>query len=137
MKTVQAAWNAAAPEVGRLEHHEEVRLDPCCLSALYRDLGPLAAETVLTRAMSEIAARLEGLTEPHRSGRWAELARRARALSAIAEQVGMASVARVARSVADCAASGDAAGIGATLARLDRIASRSLDAIWAVTGTGD
>ncbi|MEM1430061.1 MAG: hypothetical protein AAGG09_11440 [Pseudomonadota bacterium] len=122
-------------DVSQLEHDEDVRLDSACLIALYRDLGPLGAESVLSRAMSEIARRLDGLSEPYRSGCWRDLARNARSLSAISEQVGMRALARVARDVASCATWGDAAGLGATLARLDRIAHRSLAAVWDMTGT--
>ncbi|MEM0936850.1 MAG: hypothetical protein AAGJ91_13220 [Pseudomonadota bacterium] len=142
---VPAAVGAATNEVDAvaqqsdvtiLELEEAVRLDPAYLVALFRDLGPPAAQSVLARAITEIGERLEGLSEPHRSGRWGELARRARALSAIAEQVGMTEFSRVARSVAECAAREDAPALGATLARLDRVAHRSLAAVWDMTGTG-
>jgi hypothetical protein len=49
---------------------------------------------------------------------------------AIADQIGMASLARVARDVSSCAVRVDAAALGATLARLERIADVSLMAIW-------
>jgi hypothetical protein len=116
--------------VNSLEHEEVVRLDDAVLYRLQADLGPLGAENVVCRAIEEIATRLEALAEPHRSGRWAELARRARGLVAIAEQIGMTTLARVAGDVAQCAERGDAAALGAVLQRLDRIAHRSLSAVW-------
>lgn len=116
--------------VNRLEHEEVVRLDSGVILRLQAELGPLGAENVVCRAIEEIALRLEALGEPHRTGRWAELARRARSLVAIADQVGMTTLARVCRDVALCAERGDAAGLGATLQRLDRIAHRSLSAVW-------
>jgi hypothetical protein len=122
-------------DVGRLDHVEDVRLDPACLVALFRDLGVLGAESVLSRAMAEIERRLVLLDGPYRAGAWGDLARGARGLSAISEQVGMIALARVARDVATCAARGDGAALGATLARLDRVAHRSLAAIWDMTGT--
>lgn len=123
-------------EVAILNHDDAVRLDAGALAALYRDLGPQGADAVLARAMEEVALRLDGLPGPHRSGQWAELARRARALRAIAEQVGMTTLARVAGDVAACAARCEAPALGATLARLDRIACRSLAELWDMQGTG-
>jgi len=76
-------------DVATLQHEECVRLDAEALVALYRDLGPAGADAVLVRALREVTLRLEGLAEPHRIGQWAELSRRARALRAIAEQVGL------------------------------------------------
>ncbi len=122
-------------EVAQLEYEEAVCLDPACLVTLYRDLGPLGAENVVCRAMAEITHRLDALAEPHHHGRWVDLARQARGLSAIAEQVGMTSLSDVARSVADCATRQDGAALGACLARLERIGHGSLAAIWDMTGT--
>ena len=123
-------------DVATLQHEECVRLDAEALVALYRDLGPAGADAVLVRALREVTLRLEGLAEPHRIGQWAELSRRARALRAIAEQVGLTTLARVAGDVTTCAALCDAPALEATLARLDRIACRSLAELWDMQGTG-
>ncbi|MEM9247447.1 MAG: hypothetical protein AAGB05_01990 [Pseudomonadota bacterium] len=85
--------------------------------------------------MGEIAHRLDALTDLYRTGAWRDLAAQARRLSAIAEQIGMETLSRVARDVGHCAARQDAAALGACLARLDRIGHRSLSAIWDLTGT--
>src|SRR6056297_1786705 len=85
--------------VAVLAHEDTVRLEAGVLLDLQRDLGPLGAENVICRAIEEIAFRLEELPEPHRSGRWAEVARRARGLAAVAEQVGMATLGRMSRDV--------------------------------------
>jgi hypothetical protein len=121
-------------ELATLDHDDAVRLDAGALAALYRDLGPQGADAVVSRAMSEVALRLESLSGPYLSGQWADLARRARALRAIAEQVGLTTLARVSGDVATCAARGEAPALGATLARLDRIACRSLAQLWDVQG---
>ncbi len=125
-----AGGATGACDVAVLEHEDAVRLDAGILIGLQRDLGPLGAENVVCRATEEIAQRLGEMSQPHRAGRWADLARRARGLAAVADQVGMATLGRVARDVAACAARGDAAALGATLARLDRITHRSLAAVW-------
>lgn len=116
--------------VARLSHEEKIALDPECLSVLLCDLGPIGAEAVICRAMEEIAQRLDSLAEPHLSGQWMELARRARGLAAIAEPIGMTKLSAVSTDVAVCAARCEAPALGATLARLDRVAHRSLAAIW-------
>ena len=123
-------------ETSRLTHDEAVRLDADALVALMRDLGRQRAEGVLARTMEEIALRLERLPEPHLSGEWQEVARRARALGAIAVQAGMTTLARVAADVASCAERGDGPALSATLARLDRIAYRSIVELWDLQGTG-
>ncbi len=127
---------AAVGDVAMLNHEDTVRLDVEALAELYRDLSPAGAEAVLARAQEEVMLRLGGLSEPHRSGQWAELARRARALRAISEQVGLTTLARVAGDVAICAARCEATALGATLDRLDRIACRSLAELWDMQGTG-
>jgi len=123
-------------DVATLQHEETVRIDAGALVALYQDLGPRGAEAVLGRAMQEVSLRLDGLGETHRTGQWAELARRARALRAIAEQAGLTTLARVAADVALCAGRCEAPALGATLARLERIACRSLAELWDMQGTG-
>jgi HPt (histidine-containing phosphotransfer) domain-containing protein len=121
---------AEVGDVAMLIHDDRVRLDRDAVHLLARDLGPAGAESVLARAMEEIAQRLESLTQPHLTGQWAELARRARGLAAVAEQIGLTTLARVAGDVATCAARTEAPALGATLARLERIAHRSLSELW-------
>ncbi|MDV7144056.1 hypothetical protein R3X27_15310 [Tropicimonas sp. TH_r6] len=113
-----------------LNHEEQVRLDPDSLESLYAELGPAGAENVVCRAMEELALRLADLAALHRTGQLDELTRVARSLIAISSQVGLASFARVARDVADCAEGDDPIALGATLCRLERIGDRSLTAVW-------
>lgn len=113
-----------------LVHEEPVRFDPGSLEALYAQLGPVGAENVVCRAMEELALRLADLESLHRAGRLKELAKVARSLIAIADQVGLKSFARVAYDVAQCACRDDPVALGATLCRLERIGDRSLTAVW-------
>jgi hypothetical protein len=117
-------------EPSTLKHDEPVRLDPERLAMLFRQLGPAGAENVIARAMEELGHRLAELAPLRRDGRLGDLSRRARSLIAIAEQIGLASFARVSGDVAICAARSDEPALAATLARLERIADRSLLAIW-------
>lgn len=109
---------------------ENVRLDPERLNALFCQLGETGAENVICRAMEELAVRLAELNPLARSGKWAELAKLSRSLIAIAEQIGMTSLASVAADVTYCAQLDDHHALAATLARLQRIGDRSLTTIW-------
>ena len=113
-----------------MRHDEGVRLDPDRLGALYAELGHVAAEHVVCRAMEELAVRLTDLQRFHAKGEFEALGRSGRMLAKVAEQIGMTSLARVATSVCDCAGRRDHAALGATMARLVRIGDRSLTAVW-------
>lgn len=53
-----------------------------------------------------------------------------RMMIAIADQIGMHAVARVARDVTECLDAADSIALSATLARLIRVGDRSLNALW-------
>lgn len=113
-----------------LQHKEQVRLDPDNLDSLYAELGPAGAEAIVCRAMEELAQRLADLGALHMAGDLVRMARVARSMVAISEQVGLASFARVSGDVARCAQADDPVALVATLRRLERIGDRSLTAIW-------
>lgn len=116
--------------VAVLKPAEQVSLDRGQLEVLYRQLGPIGADKVVHHALEELAALLASLPVEYRAGKMADLAAGGRALAAVAQQVGMTKLARVARDVADLATSHDAAALGAVVARLERIGDRSLVAVW-------
>lgn len=118
-----------------LSHEEGVRLDAARLVALVTDLGDRAAENLVARAMEEMALRLAEMETQYCEGATRDICRNARALSRLAGEVGMTTLARVARDVNTCAGRGDMVGFAATWARLLRIADRSLTAIWDIQGT--
>ena len=117
-------------EVLTLRQTEPVRLDPQRLELLYSQMGEAAADDVICRAVEELAVRLTRAERLWRSGEWREMGRTARSLIAIADQVGMTKLARIAGDVARTAQSGDSAAVGATLGRLIRVGERSLTAVW-------
>lgn len=116
--------------IGILAPHETVWLDRSQLQGLYDDLGEANAEDVVCRAMEELAVRLSQAEKRFRAGEIDEMTRLVRSLVAIAEQVGMDKLARVAGDVVACAHAGDRVALAATLSRLMRISERSLNAIW-------
>ena len=117
-------------QVTLLKQDETVRLDSDRLGELYAQLGEAGAEDVVCRAMEELAARLAYAERMYRLGHHADLRKSVRSLAAIADQVGMFTLARVARNVIGCVDTGDAIALAATLARLLRIGERSLTAGW-------
>ena len=118
-----------------LNHEEGVRLDAARLVALVTELGDSAAESVVARAMEEMAVRLAEMEEHYREGDTRVICRSARTLARLAAEVGMTTLARVAADVNTCAGRGDMVAFAATWARLLRIADRSLTAIWELHGT--
>lgn len=113
-----------------LEQHESVRLDSGRLEDLYLQLGQNGAETVVCRALEELAARLAHTERCFRAGGFDDMRKSARSLVAIADQIGMQMLARVAGHVTQCIDAGDPVALSATLARLLRIGERSLTEIW-------
>lgn len=113
-----------------LRHEEGVRLNPDRLVELYARMGEAGAEDAVARAVESIVSRLTEIDRHAEAGDGAALIGSTERLSAIADEIGMCTLAEVARDVTDTTHWGDRAGQGATLARLSRIADRSLAAIW-------
>lgn len=117
-------------EVTILAQDEMVRLDSEKLEALYRQLGDISAEDIVCRAMEELAVKLAQTERFYREGRGGEMRKTARMITAIAEQIGMQLLARVARDAVCCIDEGDSIALAAVLARLIRTGERSLTGIW-------
>jgi hypothetical protein len=117
-------------QVTLLKQDETVRLDADRLEALYLQLGESNAEDVVCRALEELAARLSHSERCHREGRLEDMRKSTRSLIAIADQIGMQLLARVASDVTGCIDAGDRNALAATFARLLRIGERSLCEIW-------
>lgn len=114
----------------RLKHEESVRLDRSQLEVLYQSLGPLGADKVVNHALEEIAVALSRMGKEYREGRLQDLRLSVRSLIAVAQQVGMTTLARVGRDVLELSSSHDAPAFGAAMARLERIGETSLVAVW-------
>ncbi|MGX9356287.1 hypothetical protein ACS3SW_14325 [Roseobacteraceae bacterium S113] len=117
-------------QVKLLAPNERVMLDQDRLQALYSELGDVGAEDVVCRAMEELAVRLSYAEKLCRRGDYDDMQKVVRSLVAISEQIGMNTLARVAKDVCACVEAGDRVALGATLSRLVRIGERSLSAIW-------
>ena len=116
--------------VTRLQPYEAVHVDHDKLGTLYAQLGNSSAEDVVCRAMEELALRMSHCEQLYRAGSFEDLRKHARSLVAIADQIGMLALARVAGDVTHSIDSGDRNALAATLARLIRIGEGSLTAVW-------
>ncbi|MEO0764432.1 MAG: hypothetical protein AAFY75_00320 [Pseudomonadota bacterium] len=116
--------------ITQLRLSEHVKVDHDRLDALYSEMEHAAAEDMVCRAMEELALRMAQCDRLYRASDFDGLRKASRSLIAIADQIGMTVMARVARDVADCAKSRDPVPLAATLARLMRTGEESLKAIW-------
>ncbi len=116
--------------VTQIRPAEAVKVDHDRLGALYTEMGHAGAEDIVCRAMEELALRMAHCDRVYRTGDMAELRKSSRSLIAIADQIGMHLLTRVAGDVMECVDSGDRVALAATLGRLMRIGEGSLTAIW-------
>ena len=113
-----------------LAHDDVVQMAGRALGALQAQLGEAGAEGVVNRAMEEMANRLSLIERCHYQGDKDALWKAAKGLIGIAEQIGLATLADAARSLAECAKGDDAVALAAVMNRLIRLGDRSLTAVW-------
>jgi len=109
---------------------EGVRVDQDRLADLYAEMGESNAEDVVCRAMEDLALRMTQCEAFYKDALFSELHKTARGMIAVADQIGMTTLARVASDLTQTVAAADHAAVGATLARMIRIGERSLTAVW-------
>lgn len=117
-------------QVLQIRPNERVDVDQERLGSLYAQLGASGAEDVVCRALEELALRLSQSDRLYRARNWKDLRKNTRSLIAIADQVGMMKLSKVAADVTTCIDEGDSVALASTLSRLLRIGERSLTAIW-------
>ena len=112
-----------------LRHDEGIRVDAERLVSLYAGRSKREAEEVLQRGIEDIAARLTEMQRHFDAADWPALIRSARFAARMAEPLGMASFSLVAQDLVRSTVAVDAPARAATMARLRRIADRSVTAI--------
>lgn len=127
-------WGETVKHVTVLTPEEGIRLDASRLGDLYYELGEAGAEDVLCRAMEELTQRLTEAERQYGDALFVDLRKTVRSLVGISDQVGMGTLARVARDVVGCIDQGDPVALAATLSRLMRIGEQSLTAAWDMQG---
>ena len=116
--------------IEKLRMDEPVRLDPDRLVVLYAELGQMAAERLIAAAMEDLAVHLVAVQLAAQDQRVEVLERASGEIARLARQVGMVVLARVAQDLSDCVTRCDVVAQAAVLARLVRLAERSLTAVW-------
>lgn len=105
---------------------ERVAQNDAVIDTIYRNLGDVAAEAMVSRALAEVSLQLLQLAGLVRSRNLAELPRQMQKLRVLADGLGLVSVAEVAMDLRSCLLCGDSTGFAAVWARLIRVADRSL-----------
>ncbi len=116
--------------VAALAVAEPVSVDERRLQDIVNELGEVAAEGLIQLALEQMALAVHALQADARSGNNFATVEQAQRLSRLAWQVGLVTLAAVAVDIADCARRGDVVALEATLARMVRVADRSLTDIW-------
>ncbi|MEO0664400.1 MAG: hypothetical protein AAFR53_02755 [Pseudomonadota bacterium] len=113
-----------------LAHDEGVVIDATAFRMLRNQLGEAGANTVVSRAMEEIASRLSLIERSYYEDDRDALWRAAESLSSSAEQVGAVSLTAASEAIAECARVPDPVALAAVVGRLLRLGDRSLSAVW-------
>ena len=116
--------------IEKLRMDEPVRLDPDRLVVIYAQLGQIGAERMIAAAMEDLAGHLFTAQLAAREGQTDVLDQASAEIARLATQVGMVLLAQVAGDLCACLSRNDPAAQAAVLARLVRIAERSLTAVW-------
>ncbi|MEL7115205.1 MAG: hypothetical protein AAGP08_06355 [Pseudomonadota bacterium] len=116
--------------VSQLQYFEPVMLDTEILDDMCTRMGYAKAESAISAAMEDLAVLLQYSTTLLKNGETDTLAVTARQIEAVARRIGMATLSRVAGSVAQLCHRRDEAALAACAQRLRRIGEQSLIAIW-------
>ncbi len=116
--------------IPKLQHAEPVLLDRDRLEQLVCEMGEPGAERIIGRALEELAVRLNRIDMAFEAGNFDKAVKGAQGVIGIADQIGMALVAKVATDVGIAAARMDHAAVAATVARLARVGDVSLMSVW-------
>lgn len=110
---------------------EPVAMDAERLAAIYVEMGDSRANAAVSRAMTDLSQTLDRLrTGIALGGSPRDIRRLAGHIRDIAEPLGLSSLSVAACNLADAAQAGQPVAIFATLARLERVATRSLKMVW-------
>ena len=121
-------------QVAQLKQFERILIDSRRLDGLFCRLGHRRAEAYVSRRVVEMTDLLAQIEERYRSGLHHAITDEARRVSQMAADIGLTSLARVARDLGISAQRDDTVALGAVWARLVRIGNRSLTQVWEQPG---
>lgn len=117
-------------KIAVLAVEDDINIDQRRISEIVAELGDHAAHSLIGVALEHLALALRDTVRAAEQDDNAQIVTHTDRLSRLAWQVGLVSLAGVAIDVGRCAETGDAQGLVATLARLQRIGNRSLTELW-------
>jgi hypothetical protein len=109
-------------------------IDSALLEVLCQRMGARGAEAYVTEKVEEISDRLAEIDWIHRQSLPPRIQSEALRVARLSGDIGLVSLARVARDLALTAAQGDMAAYRAVWERLVRIGDRSLAQVWDAPG---
>lgn len=121
-------------QIAQFNQSESILIDARRVAALFSRMGRRRAEayvSVKVEKMTDLLARIE---EQYHNDRHDVIASDSREISRLAADIGLTSLARVARDLGIVARRRDMAALGAIWARLVRIGDRSLEQVWEQPG---
>ena len=121
-------------DIATLAPREKVALDRAPIEPLCRTLGADRAEVLVGNAMDEMAGWLSRSERLCRDGNRGELARVTRLVETVARKLGMDQLATAAGRTATAAGEANDTTLAAVTARMQRLGSESLTAIWNLQG---
>ncbi len=116
-------------KVTALSPREVVRQDVEAIALIYRNLGAPTAETMVSRALGELALSMARLAETVLAQDLRDVAEQLGRLNRLADDLGLISLAEVARDARTCLERADGTAFAAVWARLVRVAERSISPI--------
>lgn len=122
-------WENSGDDMGKvtaLTPREVVRQDVEAIAAVYRNLGAPTAEKMVTRALGELALTMARLADTVRAQDLRDVADQLARLRQLAADLGLVTLAGVARDARACLERADSTAFSAVWARLVRVAERSL-----------
>lgn len=120
--------------VAQMSQAERILMDSDWLADLVRRRGAARAEGFVADRVEEISDRLGRIDACHRAGAYEKVAPDAQRVSQLSAELGLTSLARVARDLRVVSTRGDAVAYQAVWERLVRIGDRSLARIWELPG---
>lgn len=115
-------------------HDERILIDARRMEALFSRLGHRRAEAYTVGTVEEMTDLLARIEVQYLSGDLDSLGTQGGQVSLMAAEIGLTSLARVARDLGIAAPRGDKAAIAAVWARLKRVGDRSLQLLWEQPG---
>lgn len=109
-----------------LWREEPLRFDPERLADIYIEMGESRAQDTVARMLHDLEFTLQRIKGLRRAQRLVCIAQSCARISETATELGLSSLSRVTEDVAVVAERGDEIALAATMARLERVANRSL-----------